>query len=115
MLEGTLVLSIDLAEEAEHVEACLREVEVNKGEIIKHETAFMMDLQLLADLSYVVRVVHHVLKGKVQHLLSLPFAFCNASLCEVEEEGFTLHLILREELQNPKNRLLSTKESTICC
>lgn len=83
MLEGTLVLSVDLAEESEHVEACLREIEVNKSEIVKHETTFMMDLQLLADLSYVVRVVHHVLEGKVQHLLYFLIAFRKASLCEI--------------------------------
>lgn len=83
MLEGTLVLPVDPAEEAEHVETCLREIEVDKGEIVEYKTTFMMALQLLADLSYVVRVVHHILKGKVQHLLYFPFAFCNASLCKI--------------------------------
>lgn len=83
MLEGTLVLPVDPAEEAEHIEACLREIEVNKGEIAKYKATFMMALQLLADFSYVVRVVHHILEGKVQHLLYFLFAFCNASLCKI--------------------------------
>ena len=54
MLEGTVFVSVDFAKEAEYVEAGLREIEVNEGEIAKDEAALMMSLQLLADFSYVV-------------------------------------------------------------
>lgn len=107
MLEKTRALPIDPAKEAKHVEACLQEIKVNEGKIVKDETAFMILLQVLADLSYVVRVVHHILEGKIQHLLDFLFALRNALLCEIEEQGFAIHLILREELQNPNNGLLN--------
>ena len=84
MLERALALSIDLTEEAEHVETCLREIEVDEGKISKDETTFIELLQLLADLSNVVRVIHHVLEGKVQHLLYFPICFPKTLLCEIK-------------------------------
>ena len=101
MLERTVFVSVDFAKEAEYVEAGLREIEVNEGEIAKDEAALMMSLQLLADFSYIVWVVHHILEGEVQQLPYFLFPLRNGLLCKIQEQGFALHLILREELQNP--------------